>query len=781
LSKTLNTDQFKLSFREEGREILVELEAALLELNENRGDLELVGRVFRALHTLKGSGAMFGFEDLATFTHNLENAFDEVRNGRLEVGSELVDLTLSALDQIRAMLEEGIAGAPLADPAACAAILVKVRHLTGKREGKQTQAKASPDDAGPETGSIVGIGAGVGALREWAIHFAPGADFMLNGANPLLLLQELRQLGGLSVRASMAAVPPFGELDPERCYVSWEMVLATAAERDAIRDVFIFVEDGCELTIEPAAKLAPGAYLIAEPAAAGATGPTAGALDDPRATSGGRRTYDAPGNASSLRVPAAKLDQFVDLVGELVTVQARLSEIAAQQGDPEVAAVSEEIERLTSSLRENSMNIRMMPIRATFEKFRRLVHDLARDLGKSVELTIEGADTELDKTVIDQLSDPLMHLIRNSMDHGIEPPELRAERGKRTHATIHLSARHSGASVLVTVSDDGGGIDGEAVRTEILYQGDALAAVTAVQDSFNTLRDDELASAGKRMQESSALAAKASILMICATLTGLAFALGLGWRLTISITHPVTRVVKVLEALAAGELMQRQEDGAGAGSKDEIGHMEQCLASVSASLTRTINEIRGIAGEVAAASQSISMASVQISKGATAQAAAAEEASASMEEMASNIKQNADNAQQTEKIAIKSAKDAQESGRSVLEAVAAMKEIASKISIIEEIARQTNLLALNAAIEAARAGEHGKGFAVVAAEVRKLAERSQRAAGEITQFIMILDIDRVFSAEELALVRGQETAKQLVDKLPAEKQVVDRQLAGAAA
>ena len=141
---------------------------------------------------------------------------------------------------------------------------------------------------------------------------------------------------------------------------------------------------------------------------------------------GGRRTYDKADTASSLRVPAAKLDQFVDLVGELVTVQARLSEIAARRDDPDVAAVSEEIERLTSALRENSMNIRMLPIRATFEKFRRLVHDLARDLGKDVELTIEGADTELDKTVIDQLGDPLMHLIRNSMDHGIEPPEVRA-------------------------------------------------------------------------------------------------------------------------------------------------------------------------------------------------------------------------------------------------------------------------------------------------------------------------------------------------------------------
>jgi two-component system chemotaxis sensor kinase CheA len=467
-----NTDIFKQSFREEAREILVDLESALLELNENHGDMELVGRVFRGLHTIKGSGAMFGFEDLATFTHNLETAFDEVRNGRLQITPELVDLTLSALDQIRAMLEEGGMDAPAADPAACAEILSKVRHLTGKPEKQAPQkenAAAANVAATNETSSE--------PVEEWAIHFAPGPDFMLNGTNPLLLLHELRQLGGLAVKASMAAVPPLGELDPERCYISWELVLTTAAGRDAIRDVFIFVEDSCELTIESAATTVEGLSdvpsSLKKPASAAEL--TAKALDDKRIPRGGRREYDSPDTTSSLRVPAAKLDQFVNLVGELVTVQARLSELAAQHDDPEIATVAEEVERLTSSLRENSMNIRMMPIRGTFEKFRRLVHDLARDLGKNVELTIEGADTELDKTVIDQLSDPLMHLIRNSMDHGIESPDARAALGKPLTATIHLSARHSGASVLIGVSDDGGGIDVEAVRNRAIERGLATA------------------------------------------------------------------------------------------------------------------------------------------------------------------------------------------------------------------------------------------------------------------------------------------------------------------
>lgn len=473
MSTAGNAEGFKLAFQEEAREILVELETALLELNENRGDKDLVGRVFRSLHTIKGSGAMFGFDDLAAFTHNLETAFDGVRNGRIQVNSALIDLTLSALDQIRAMVEEGV-GTPV-DPDRCAEILAKVRQMTGVSGGPAANSASEPSALpGPAAGSLT---------HDWVIRFAPGPEMLTSGANPLLLLRELRQMGGLAVRATMTDVPAFADLVPDRCYVSWEMVLTTAADRDAIRDVFMFVEDCCELTIEPASKTAVQDSSARRRASEQAhpTEEAAHDLEEKRAQSGGRRTYDKADTASSLRVPAAKLDQFVNLVGELVTVQARLSEIAASSDDPEVAKVSEEIERLTSALRENSMNIRMIPIRATFEKFRRLVHDLARDLGKDVELTMEGADTELDKTVIDQLSDPLMHLIRNSMDHGIESPEVRAERGKNPTAMIHLSARHSGASVLIGVSDDGGGIDTEAVRQRAIERGLVAAGVSLTE------------------------------------------------------------------------------------------------------------------------------------------------------------------------------------------------------------------------------------------------------------------------------------------------------------
>jgi two-component system chemotaxis sensor kinase CheA len=443
-------DAFRQSFREEAGEIVVELEAALLALSETPNDSDLVGRVFRALHTIKGSGAMFGFDELATFTHELENAFDNVRGGALSVTPEMVEISLLALDQIRNMLQSK------SDPAACATILSRTRKLT-----------ARPENGPLTTGSTVTPPATLdspGEEAEWRIRFVPGPDMMRNGSDPLLLLKEVGGLGKLTVNASMAAIPPLGELEPERCYVSWEMTLSTRAGEDAIRDVFIFVEDSCELSIDP---IVTAAASEAECAA----DITATSMARERTPKGGRRAYDKPDMASSLRVPAIKLDKLVDLVGELVTVQARLTELAVQRDDPDVSAVAEEVERLASALRENSINMRMLPIRATFERFRRLVHDLANDLGKNVELTIDGADTELDKTVIEQLGDPLMHLIRNSMDHGIESPAMRTAQGKPPMARIQLSARHAGASVLISVFDDGRGIDREAVHKRAIERG----------------------------------------------------------------------------------------------------------------------------------------------------------------------------------------------------------------------------------------------------------------------------------------------------------------------
>lgn len=457
-----SVERFRQSFREEAREIVVELEATLLELHQSPSDPELVGKAFRGLHTIKGSGSMFGFDVLAAFTHELENAFDSVRTGTIGVIPELIDLTLAALDQIRLMIEDGD-GRDSSDSVKSESILNRVRGLCG--EGVKRENWHHPlEPANSNSSDSV-------ASHHWQIRFAPGPELMRDGTNPLLLLKELGQLGTAQIKADLSALPPLNEIDPERCYIRWDVTLTTESDADAIRDIFIFVEDSCELTISPIAQEVPDA------AKAQQTG-----LEEQRSGSPGRRPYDKPDNASSIRVPAAKLDQFVDLVGELVTVQARLGELAIRLDEPDVAAVSEEIERLTSALRESSMNVRMLPIRSTFERFRRLVHDLARDLHKEVELTIAGADTELDKTIIDQLADPLMHLIRNSMDHGIEDAASRAAAGKAPTAQIHLSARYSGANVLVAVSDDGAGINAEAVRSRAIERG-LIAAEAALSEA----------------------------------------------------------------------------------------------------------------------------------------------------------------------------------------------------------------------------------------------------------------------------------------------------------
>ncbi|HEX3893152.1 MAG TPA: chemotaxis protein CheA [Terracidiphilus sp.] len=476
---TENIELFRQSFRDEAREILVDLEAALLELHERRGESELIGRVFRGLHTIKGSGAMFGFEQLAAFTHNLETAFDAVRNGRLEVTGALIDLTLASLDEIKAMLEDagGDAESQRRDD-----LLAKVRSLTGAPAPQQAkQAQIAPVDTLLD-----------GPARVWRIQFRPGPDFLSNGSNPLLVLQELAALGDLSVCANFESVPPLHEMQSDRCYLSWDITLSSTATADAMRDVFIFVEDTCALTIEPRANADEMQNLAVPPQTAFAV-----PIENRRVGPPERRHTETNNSATSLRVPASKLDQFVDQVGELVTVQARLNEIANRRDDTEVSEVAEEIERLTSLLRESSMNLRMVPVRATFERFRRLVHDLARDLGKQVELVIEGAETELDKTVIEQLSDPLLHLIRNSMDHGIECPAVRTARGKRPTATVRLSARHAGASVLIEVADDGNGIDVAAVRQRALEKGlieaDARLSETEIfallfQPGFSTVQ-----------------------------------------------------------------------------------------------------------------------------------------------------------------------------------------------------------------------------------------------------------------------------------------------------
>ncbi len=484
------------TFREETYELLSELESSLFELEKDpHNSGEAVSSIFRAFHSIKGAGGMFGFDEVSRFTHEIETVYDLVRAGKVLADKSLVDLSFAASDLIREMItspKEVAEQKKKADE-----LLVSLRQLFPEI----TEAKKAKKSALPKEGEPVMLAA---KLKAYRIRFRPSADIFATGTNPSLLLRELCGLGQCSVIAHSDAIPDLDEIDPELCYTSWDVILTTGRDLDAIRDIFIFVEDTSELSIEmiddgesavdsadykklgeilvEKRDITPedlqrvlggrkrlGEMLIDE----GLVQPEsiqAALLEQEhvRLIREGRLKKEV---ISNIRVSSEKLDKLVNLVGELVTVQARLSRNALYTGDSELASIAEEVERLTAELRDNTMNIRMLPIGTTFSRFRRLVRDLSKDLGKEVEMVTEGGDTELDKTVIERLGDPLVHLIRNCIDHGIEPPEERISAGKPRKGTVRLSATHSGANVLIEIEDDGAGLDAGAIRAKAVKKG----------------------------------------------------------------------------------------------------------------------------------------------------------------------------------------------------------------------------------------------------------------------------------------------------------------------
>ena len=474
-------DKHKMVYREEAFELLVDLETALLELEESPEDEELIGRVFRSLHTIKGSGAMFGYEDVAAFAHEIEAVFERVRDGKLSVTKDLVSLSLSACDLIRKMVaEEGL------DTTHAAEMMGRFRGMLPDR----------PAGDEPETAAALRPF----QLATYRIRFHPDYELFTTGANPALIINEVREMGECEVVAHVADVPPLDRLDPEACYLRWDLVLRTDRGENAIEDAFIFVADSCDLDIQ---AMDANGGLEGEPADFRRIGEillergdiTPEALDEALSAQeqerfkdrGAEKRISDMGAASSIRVPADKLDTLVNLVGELVTVQANLSRKGRMSDDPELLAISEEVERLITSLRENTMSLRMLTIGSTFQKFRRLVRDLGEELGKEVAMTTAGADTELDKTVIDQLNDPLVHIIRNEIDHGIEAPHVREALGKPRQGTIHLSAEHSGAKVLIRISGDGAGLDTDAIRAKAVERNLIPADMELDEDELHQL------------------------------------------------------------------------------------------------------------------------------------------------------------------------------------------------------------------------------------------------------------------------------------------------------
>jgi len=469
--------QFHKTFFEESLEGLDAMEAALLALDSGSTDHELVHTIFRAAHSIKGGAATFGFADVAAFTHVAESLLEEVRSERRAVDAGLIDLMLRSVDCLRAMLARSGSGQPVADADSEALRGELVRLVSG--EVATVAAAAAPKAA---------------AVNGWDIRFTALPHLLQTGNDPLRLFRELQQLGRLEVRRAFVvdrAPARLADLDPSQCHLGWELRLHGAVARGDIDAVFDWLDGDCELAVEAVAEEAPPA--VAEPVATVPAPAPASAAG----THSARETA-AAGEGSSIRVGIDKVDALINMMGELVITQSMLSDIGEHFDFSKLERLREglaQLERNTRELQESVMRIRMLPIGSVFNRFPRLVRDLERKLGKQVRLELRGEHTELDKTVLEKIGDPLVHLVRNAIDHGLELPAQRKAAGKPEAGTLKLNAYHEGGNIVVQISDDGAGLNRAAIVAKAQQRGlvgadqelsDAEVAELIFQPGFST-------------------------------------------------------------------------------------------------------------------------------------------------------------------------------------------------------------------------------------------------------------------------------------------------------
>ncbi|MHC1711495.1 MAG: chemotaxis protein CheA [Solidesulfovibrio sp.] len=487
---------------EETRELLGELERGLLDLEKNPDDMERVDTCFRAMHTIKGGGAMFGFDEISRFTHNVETALDRVRSGQLPVSKELLTLTLAAKDHILALLETPGA---LADPELTAASDALIGSFAAFLPAGGQSASPPPAAGQPAMASDPGEDEYAcqslpGLPGIYWVRFRPAARILHTGNDPIRLLADMDAMGLVRILRH----GPLPDLDdpgfvPDEVYGVFDMLVRSPCGSNSLQDVFIFVEGDSDVFIERIHEgqlrgddldelLRSLTGLDAAPAEVvlDTLGRTLAAkltvISEARdqvqiktarlgkiEAAGQRQTAAAP--AATLRVDAERLDSVVSMAGELVILQSRLRQAVKAQDLVAAAAVDEDLERLTDTMRDVALGLRMLPIGTIFSQFSRLMRDLSGTLGKEVDFEALGGDTELDKTVIDRIKDPLIHLLRNSIDHGVEPPATREAAGKPAPGHITLSASHSGGNVVISIKDDGRGIDPAIVRQKAVERG----------------------------------------------------------------------------------------------------------------------------------------------------------------------------------------------------------------------------------------------------------------------------------------------------------------------
>ncbi len=463
-------DQLQEIFFQEARELLAELEQSLLDFEQDLGNKNSIETIFRSLHTLKGSSGMFGFHAMNEFTHELENIFEEIRSGKSQASPKLLEICLVSLDHLKALLEDH----ELKDESNAARqlhLLKQIEELHGSKE---------------QASSSIHIVEEKNDLKSlFYIQFKPGNDLISNGTNPLYLIDDLCQLGKSWVITDCSRLPELKDFVADQSYLSFEIVLWTSSSIAEVNDVFLFAEGLATITIEKVAEDQPNEsfiFLINEAIknekSIGIEAVHKALLKDEKSsqpdtlkTQSSSTQIKERSSGSSIRVSSEKLDELMNLVSELVTSQAQLSMHAETIAQAQLSGIVENMEKITRRLRDNAFSICLLPIDTLTIRFQRLVRDASKELGKEIQLLTEGTDTELDKSVIENLSDPILHLIRNCVDHGIESLEKRQTNGKPRLGTIMLKSWYSGTKVFIEISDDGAGINKQKVRQKAIENG----------------------------------------------------------------------------------------------------------------------------------------------------------------------------------------------------------------------------------------------------------------------------------------------------------------------
>ena len=469
---SVDLEQFHQVFFEESFEGLDIMETGLMELDLGAANSEDINTIFRAAHSIKGGSGTFGFQGIADFTHVMETLLDEMRDGRRQVTREAVDSLLKSVDILRMMMNcEQDKSDPDTD--------------TIKQQLTELEAILGASSGGGDVVTESTASSGESASAGWNIVFEPDANMMLTGNDPLRIIRELAELGEIDVNTHQEKLPALSELEPENCYLSWDITLHGDIAESVIKDIFLWVEDECKLTLTPIKN--ESAQPAAEEAKTEVIQPVKAAAA--KAAAGDSKKAAAAGG-SSIRVSIDKIDDLINMVGELVITQSMLSLLGEDFTMENLEKLQDglgQLERHTREMQESVMMIRMLPISFSFSRFPRLVRDMSTQMGKKIDLVMSGENTEIDKTLIEKIGDPLVHLVRNSLDHGIEMPADRVAAGKDETGTINLNAYHKGGNIVIEITDDGKGIDPDAVLNKALEKGLVPAGANLSSQQINDL------------------------------------------------------------------------------------------------------------------------------------------------------------------------------------------------------------------------------------------------------------------------------------------------------